>query len=160
MIACMGWWVPSEYRWVAVLPAAVLIGAWLWLVRSTHRRRAAQPVRWREARYGLWAMFLFMPFFVGFIVWEAALGMSRAAVGSSAMFFLGLATAWFAVIDRTRRYYAGIALPLVVFGLAIPYCDPRQGRVGAGLMVMAGALATAAIQEWQLRSQRRSTDVH
>ncbi len=160
VIACTGWFLPTEYRWVAIFPAVAMVGAWLWLVRLAHRRRAAEPVGWREARYGLVAMLLFMPIFIGFIVWEATMGMSRAAVGSSALFFLGLATAWFAVIDRTRRYYAGIAIPLIVFGLAIPYCDPRQGRVGAGLMVIAGALATAAIQVWQLHSQRRNKDVN
>lgn len=160
LIACLGWWVPGEYRWVAVFPAAVVIGVWLCLARSAHRRRVAEAVRWREQRYGLLLLFGFVPIFVGFMVWEAALGMSRATLGASALFFLGLATAWFSVIDRTRRYYVGMALPLIVFGLAVPFCSPRQVRAGAGIMLIAIGLATAAIQVWQLRSQGRNADAH
>jgi hypothetical protein len=104
------------------------------------------------------SFFLFAPVLVGFILWEVAMGMPQAAVGSSVSFFPGLALAWFAVIDRTRRYYAGTALPLVVFGLVIPFCDPRQIRAGVGLMVIAIGLATAAIQTWQLRCEGRAAD--
>jgi hypothetical protein len=86
------------------------------------------------------------------------MGMPRAAIQTGAAFFPGLAIAWFGVIDRTRRYYIGSALPLIIFGLAIPFCDPRQVRSGVGLMLIAIGLATAAIQTWQLHSQRGATD--
>jgi MFS family permease len=160
VMSCVGWWAPTDYRWINLFPAAVVVAAWLFLARLAHRRRATQPVGWREARYGLLAMLIFMPVFIGFIVWEATLGRSRVAVGSSAMFFLGLIIAWFAVVDRTRRFYAGTAIPLIVFGLTIPYCDSRQVGIGAGLMVIAVAIMTAAIQEWQLRDQRRKMNAN
>lgn len=160
LIAYVGWSVPSEYGWVAAFPAAIVIGVWLCLARSAHRGRAAEPVRWREMRYGLLSLFLFVPMFVGFMFWEALLEMPPAAIATSALFFLGLALAWFGVIDRTRRYYIGSALPSIVFGLAIPFCDPPQVRAGAGLMVIAVGLTTGAIQMWQLRSQWRNTDAN
>ena len=145
---------------VAVFPAAIVLGVWLVLARSAHRRRATEPVCWRETRYGLLLLLLFVPVFVGFIVWEAMVGTPRVAIQTGAAFFPGLALAWFGVIDRTRRYYLGGALPLIIFGLVIPFCDPRQVRAGAGLMLIAIGLATAAIQMWQLRSQRRTTDAN
>jgi hypothetical protein len=157
-VALMGWWVPPQQSWMAVFPAAVLIGVWLWLARGARQCRAAEPVRWREQRYGLLWLFVFAPLFTGFVLLEVAMGMSRVAVTASATSLLGLAVAWFAVIDRTRRYYLGVALPLMALGLAIPFCEPHQIRGGAGLMVIAAGLATAAIQLWQLRGQRRATD--
>lgn len=159
-IALMGWCVPVRYNWVVVLPAAVMIAVWLGLAQSIRRRRATEPARWREMRYGLLSFFVFVPIVVGFMIWEVILGMPRATVGASALFFLGLGLAWVGVTGRTRRSYIGGGLPLIVFGLSIPFCDPQQVRVGAGLMVIAGGLATAAIQVWQLRSQRRNTDAN
>ena len=159
VMACMGWWVPVQYLWVVLFPTAIIVGVSLCLARSAHRRRATEPARWREQRYNLLSLFLFAPIIVGFIIWVAMMGMPREVIGASAMFFLGLVMAWFAVIDRTRRYYFGIALPLIVFGLAILFCDPRQTRAGMGLMLIAIGLATAAIQMWQLRNQRRNADV-
>ncbi|MFZ5832721.1 MAG: hypothetical protein ACOY3P_21750 [Planctomycetota bacterium] len=153
-IAAIGWWQPSEYRMLAAIPAAVLVVAWLQLARSAHTRRAIEPVRWREMRYGLLCLLLVVPPFVGFLLWEAMSGMPAKAVVSSALFFMGLAIAWFAVVDRTRRSYFGAALPMILFGLAVPFLDPRGIRTGAGLMVVGAALATAAIQLWQLRQQR------
>ena len=160
VIACMGWWVPVEYKWVALFPAAIVLGVWLVLARSAHRRRATEPVYWRETRYGLLFLLLFMPVLVGFIVWEATMGAPRAVIQTGAAFFPGLGLAWFGVIDRTRRYYIGGALPLIIFGLMIPFCDPRQIRAGAGLMLIAIGLLTAAIQMWQLRNQRSDTDAN
>ena len=158
VIACMGWWVPGQYRGVALFPVAIVIGVWLCLARSSHRRRATEPARWREHRYDLLALFLFVPPFVGFIIWGAMRGTPREMIAASIAFFVGLVHAWFAVIDRTRRYYFGIAIPAMVFGLTIPFCNARQIRIGVGLMLIAMALTAAAIQVWQLRNQRRDSD--
>ena len=159
-IACMDWWAPPQHPWVVFFPLAVTAGVWFGLVRSSHQRRAREPARWREMRYGLLQAFLVAPLLVAFVVWEKTLGMPRAAIGSSAAFFVGLALGWFGVIDATRRFYLGCAVPMIVFGLAIPFCDPRQIHVGAGLMLIAIGLASAAIQTWQLRRQRSDTDAN
>jgi hypothetical protein len=159
-IACIGWWVPAEYKWAALFPIAILLGVWLILARADHRRRATEPVHWRETRYGLMGLFIVTPLLAGFLYWETAMGLSGAALQSSVSFFGGLGIAWFGLIDRTRRHYIGTALPFLVFGMLIPFCDPRQIRAGVGLMLIVMALLTAAIQIWQLRTRRGSTDAN
>jgi hypothetical protein len=163
-IACVGWWLPWEYRWVALFPVAVLIGVWFTLAQSSHRRRAAEPARWRETRFGLWTVFVLVPVFLGFMFWEKAMGMSWIAVSATAVFFVGFGAAWIAVLDRMRRYYFGTALPLMAMGIVLPYCDGYHARaVGAGVMLTAAAMITAIIQLWQLRGrqgQRSETDAN
>lgn len=154
VIAAIGWWVPVEYRWVALLPAAVVLGVWAYLARSAHRQRATTPARWREYRYGLWWLVLFAPIFIGYLLWQAWLGMSMMAVTATAVFFLGLGMAWIALVDRTRRHYFGSAISFLIFASVMPWCSPRAMRAGAGFMVVAIALGTAAIQAWLLRRQR------
>jgi hypothetical protein len=163
-IVCIGWWVPWEYRWVALFPVTLLMGVWFSLARSSYRGRAAEPARWRETRFGMTTLYVLMPGVIGFMLLEKAVGMSWAAVSATAMFFLGFGTAQIAVLDRTRRHYFASALSFMAFGLALSFCKSYQAAaVGAGAMLMTAALFTAVIQLWQLRGQQRqrsNTDVH
>ena len=92
------------------------------------------------------------PAAVAYMMWERRLGVPREAVGAAAVVFCGLGVLLVALLSRGRLHYAGGAVPLVAFGLAIPFCTPRQVLVAAGLCLAAAGLATATIQALQLRS--------
>ena len=150
--AIAGWTaiVPWTYRWGALVILGLLVAALPWAASGAHRRRAEQPARWREQRAGIVAALVMTPLVVGYMRWERALGIPREAVGAAAVFFVGVALLVLGAIDRTRRHYVGGALPLMTFGLAIPFFSARGVMIGGGLCLMFAGLAAAAIQNWPL----------
>ena len=74
------------------------------------------------------------------------------------MFFLGVGMLAFAVVNRNRLFRVGEAIPLMAFGLAIPFCTAVQVVIAGGLCMTVSGLATAGIQQWQLRNDRKDRD--
>lgn len=73
---------------------------------------------------------------------------------AAALFFVGAASLVLGVVVRSRRHYIGWALPLMLFGAALPFCSAsaQQVYLAAGLCLILAGIATAAIQHQQLRT--------
>ncbi len=141
---------PWEYRWVVLLP---LVAAVVMTIRATaeaRRLQTRQPVRWREHRLSGKAALVAAPVAIGYLYWERWIGMPREFTGAASVFFCGLGTLVFSVLDRRRLYYAGGAI-LMAFGAAIPHCSPQQVIIAGGLCWTVGGLVVAGIQTWQLQ---------
>ena len=142
---------PWDDRWLRILlfcPPVVFVGR---AMLSAKRDRDHEPARWRELRMSLLAMVIIVPLVVAYIRWERWIGMPREMAGAAALFFVGVAALVVALMDFRRLHYAGGALALMAFGIAFPNLSRTGIFVAGGLCIMAGCLASAAVQWWQLR---------
>ena len=146
---------PWEYRWVILAPLSLAVVGGFRASVTARRQRAVEPVRWREHRLSGIVAVVAVPLAIGYTQWERQLGFPRELVGAASVFFVGVGALVFAVVNRKRLYYVGAAIPLMTFGLAIPLCSASQVVIAGGLCLMAGGLATAGIQHWQLRSYEK-----
>lgn len=131
---------------------AALVAVGTAVAVRARRRRGSRPELWREQRANLLAAVVIAPAVMAYLRWEMWLGMPRETAGAAALFFVGLGLLLVPILSPKRFAYAGAAVPLMAFGLALPFCDARGSAVAAGLCLTAAGLATAALQTWQLRS--------
>jgi FtsH-binding integral membrane protein len=145
--------VPGEYRRpLAIVFVVVFLAIWAVLVTRARRARAARPATWREHRLNLVAALILIPATIAYMRWERQIGLPRETVGAAAVVFVGHGVFLVGVLTRGRAHYIGSALPLIAFGLAIPFCTPQQVLIAAGLCLVVAGLAAAALQSRQLRS--------
>lgn len=142
---------PENYR-LAAPCFFLMIPIVLWTAKANRGKRATQPHLWREAKLGLWVAGIVAPAAMLYIYWERSIGMPREMTGAAAVFFCGLATLLLGLFDRTRRPCIAAGLPLMAFGLAIPFCTPREVVIVGGICVMAAGLGQAAVMSYQLKA--------
>lgn len=149
--ACLTSW---DFRWVVL---AFLGMAGIGLARSltaAYRQRSTQPVRWRENRVGIQLGVMGGVLAVGYVGWEMLVGTPAETRGAASVFFVGGTLLLFAFTQYQRLYLLGVAIPLIAFGMAIPFCQATQEvRALAGVAGLIGGVLTAAIQSWQLRAE-------
>lgn len=151
---------PWEYRWVVAIPLALAVFCGIRAYLRAHHERAAAPVRWREHRLAAIAALVAVPLGIGYMQWERQVGLPRQFVGAASVFFVGVGLLIFAALDRQRRHYAGGAIPLMAFAVAIPFCSPAQVVIAAGLCLALGGGATAGLQAWGLRKHGNDHGTH
>ena len=97
------------------------------------------------------------PLAVIYRLWVVRLGIPFLYLQGIGFFFVGLALIFPAVLDRSQISMLGMALPVMLCGLAIPLLEvPVATLVGSAIAL--GCLFTAAIQSWQLRAQQEGED--
>ncbi len=151
---------PWEYRWIVAIPLTLAVLGGVQAYRRAHRERGGEPVRWREHRLSGTAALVAVPLAIAYMQWERQVGVPRQFVGVASVFFVGVGLLIFAVLDRRRRPYAGGAIPLMAFAVAIPLCSPTQVVFAAGLCWTVGGSATAGLQSWQLRRGSNNHDAN
>ena len=85
-------------------------------------------------------------------LWCVRLGIPLYYLQGICIFFMGLAFILPAVMDRSRISMLGLAIPLILCGLAIPLLKVSAVAL-FGCALAMGCLFMAAIQSWQLRAQ-------
>jgi len=125
---------------------------------TTRRIRAERPQLWNEYKLSVISAICVIPTAVGWMWWSEQFGTARQAAGSAIVFCIGVVLAGVGVLDSNRRTYLFGGVPMIAFGLAIPWLTPhRIGTVGLGVIVFA-LLSTAAFIWWQTRFQAASQD--
>lgn len=131
-------------HWGTVPLILVCIGYVTWMRTKYRRSSGRSPMRRREYTSEIIGMFVVGALALVYRFWSGKLGISTTIAGSAAFFVLGLALLIPVLRDRNRLPDLGVAVPLMVCGLIIPFC-PVSLWVVVGATFMIGGLATAAI---------------
>ena len=92
------------------------------------------------------------PIVAGFLLWQVRVGTPVSYLVSSTAFFVGVVVMVYATTSPWRRVGFGLAVPLLVFGAAVPILSPSGMLIAAaGTGVVAG-LSCASIIAIQMRS--------
>ena len=131
-------------QWGTVPLILVGVGYVTWMRTKYRRRSGRSPMRRREYTSEIVGMFVVGALALVYRFWAEKLGISTTIAGSAGMFVFGLAMLIPVLRDRNRLPDLGLAVPLMVCGLVIPFC-PVSLWVVVGATFMIGGLATAAI---------------
>lgn len=149
---------------VSGIPAALAFCAYLgWMLKTSRRRSAIDPVRRREYRTTFVALLVILPAALLFREWSDRIGMTKLQFGGAILVVIGSVLAYIGTAGPRhmiypRVYYLVGGLELVVFGLAVPFCTPRQATslLGLCLAVVFGSLAWIMMRK--LRCQKLESD--
>jgi len=160
--ALMTVWVtyaPADKPSTLMAPFAVLAVILVFGVALSYRRRALEPLYWREFRLAIVGGLVFLVANLVDLWWSWWTGAPKLLSGASTGFFvIGIGLLILAVSDCNRRHGLGIALPAMALGLVLPWCDStRQELFVIGACVFFGGIGTAALQMCILRSHRLET---
>jgi len=131
-------------HWGTIPLLLVCIGYVTWMRTKYRRSSGRSPMRRREYTSEIVGMFVVAALALVYRFWSGKLGISTTIAGSAAFFVLGLALLIPVLRDRSRLPDLGVAVPLMVCGLVIPFCPVSLWAV-VGATFMIGGLATAAI---------------
>jgi len=140
--------LPAQWGMVPIILIVIV-----YLVRMRTRYRGStgrSPGRRREYSAGLIGMVLVGGLAVVYRLWASNLGISLIVAGSAALFILSLSMLLPVLRDRGRMPDVGIAIPLVLCGLAIPLV-PISHWVLMGIAFAVGGVAAALLTAHQLR---------
>jgi hypothetical protein len=137
-------------HWGTVPLILVCIGYVTWMRTKYRRSSGRSPMRRREYTSGIVGMFVVGALALVYRLWATKLGISTTIAGSAAFFVLGLALLIPVLRDRNRLPDLGVAVPLMVCGLVIPFCAVSLWVV-LGATFMIGGLATAALMAHHLK---------
>ena len=158
VLAAWPWVLPPDRARLWVVPAVVLLVAYVHLRRKYRRALGRSPVRRREYTTALVAPIFVLPATVSYFAWAIWQGLALWTVAGAGMFFLGLMFAVWAMVDVRRRSNLGSAIPLMAMGLAAPVVDNAWLTCALGLGVATAGLLTGLIMHHQLRQQDQRTD--
>ncbi len=131
--------------------SAIVVAVVTWTARAGGSRTVA-PVAWREMRRVAVAKLVAGPIVAGFLLWQLRVGTPASYLVSSTAFFVGVLVMVYATTRPWRRVGFGLAVPLLVFGAAVPILSPSGMLIAAaGTGVVAG-LSCASIIAIQMRS--------
>lgn len=131
-------------QWGTVPLILVGVGYVTWMRTKYRRNSGRSPTRRREYTSEIVGMFVVAALALVYRLWAGKLGISTTIAGSAGMFVFGLAMLIPVLRDRNRLPDLGVAVPLMVCGLVIPFC-PVSLWVILGATFMIGGLATASI---------------
>ena len=158
VLAAWPWVLPPDKAKLWVLPAALLLVAYVHLRRKYRRASGRSPVRRREYTTALIAPIFVLPATVAYFAWAVWLGLPIWTVAGAGMFFLGLMLAGWSMVDARRRSNLGAAIPLMAMGLVTPVVDDTWLTCALGLGVATAGLLTGLIMHHQLRQQDQRAD--
>lgn len=140
--------LPAQW---GMVPIILLVVVYLTRMRVRYRRTTGRsPVRRREYTASLVGMILVGALAVVYRLWASKLGISLIVAGSAALFILGLSMLLPVLRDRGRVPDLGIAIPLILCGLAIPLV-PISHWILMGAAFAVGGVAAALLTAHQLR---------
>ena len=134
---------------------AIAPGIALWFIRyfQARNQQAVRPVLWLEYKWGLVASAVITFAIIGWIWWSQQFGISRVAVGSLALFSIGIAGCLTGFIDSNRRTYLLSGIITLIFGVLMPTLDQNQiPIVGLTILAIIG-FGTAAMIWWMTRGE-------
>jgi len=137
-------------QWGTVPLILVCVGYVTWMRTKYRRGSGRSPMRRREYTSGIVGMLVVGALALVYRLWAGKLGISTTIAGSAAFFVLGLALLIPVLRDRNRLPDLGVAVPLMVCGLVIPFCAVSLWVV-VGATFMIGGLATAALMAHHLK---------
>lgn len=137
-------------QWGTVPLILVGVGYVTWMRTKYRRSSGRSPVRRREYTSEIVGIFVLGAFALVYRLWAGKLGISTTIAGSAGMFVFGLAMLIPVLRDRNRLPDLGVAVPLMVCGLVIPFC-PVSLWVVLGATFMIAGLATAALMAYHLK---------
>ncbi len=130
-----------------MIPVILLVIAYVARMRARYARETGRSgVRRREYTAGLVGMVVVGVLAVVYRLWATKLGISLTVAGGAALFILGLSLILPVLRDRMRVPDLGLAVPLMLCGLAIPLVSVSLWiLVGAAFAIggVAGALLIA-----------------
>lgn len=140
--------LPNQW---GMIPVILLVAGYLIRMRVRYRRNTGRsPIRRREYTAGLIGMVVVGGLALVYRLWATKLGISLSIAGSAALFLLGMSLVIAVLRDRSRLPDLGLAVPLMVCGLAIPFCSVSLW-IPVGTALAVGGLASAALTARQLR---------
>ncbi len=140
--------LPAQW---GMVPLIVLAVVHVVRMRARYRRSTGRsPIRRREYTAGLVGMVVVGGLAVVYRLWATKLGISLTVAGGAALFLLGLSMILPVLKDRGRMPDLGIAVPLILCGLAIPLC-PVSLWILVGAAFVVGGAAAALLTAHQLR---------
>ena len=125
-------------------------GMALWFARylQTRKQQQVRPNLWAEYKWGLVAVAVITPAIIGWMWWSQQFGASRMAVGSFALFCIGIAGCLIGFIDSNRRTYLLGGIITLGFGILMPTLGPNQIPIVGLIFVAMVGLGNAAMVWW------------
>ena len=123
------------------------------LGKRAHNDRHEQPIRWREHKLSLFLVLLLSIAalaYLGVSLWN---DLSWNVAMATAIFFAGISAVAIAVVDRSRLYLLGGAIPTLIYGVFFPLYDSRQLLLATAAWIAASCLATSALMFRQLNDR-------
>ncbi len=136
------------YGAVIVAPVMLLFFAG---AAAAYRRKATQPLQWRDMRRALVTTVLFIPAFFVILHWSAKNGQSVGTFINAGVIFSGLLWLFGAFCDERYRHYWGWGVSTLLFGAIMPLGGYQTAGIFTGCWLLLGGLSTAGIMAWQLR---------
>jgi len=146
-------WIPSSVLTgvTFALGLALISTVTVWTLRL-RRSQATAPTPWREVRAVSMAKLLAGPPLLAFLAWQFLQGVSGSYLLSTTAFWGGLVTMIYATTQPWRRVGFGLAIPLLIFGAAVPGIAPEDILLAAACTGVTAGLACASIISVQMRS--------
>lgn len=137
-----------------LIPALIVIVGYGIRLRVKFRASTGRsPTRRREYTFSFVLAGLIAAAALVYRLWARQLAIPFPYVQGTAIFFAGLLVAGIALTSRGRLYAIGIAIPMMLCGLAVPLLKMHPVLLFGIAMTAAGPVM-AAIQNCQLRKQQ------
>ncbi len=137
----------------AVVLSLTLIATVMWWMVRARAVRGTAPVTWREIRMVAVAKLTGGLVLAVILSWFWHLGMQASYVIAFAALCTGLATLVYAITRPWRRVAFGLALPLLVFGAAVPVLPGDRIPLAAAAAGVVAGLGCAGILYAEIRSR-------
>jgi hypothetical protein len=122
------------------------------------RRKAAQPLEWREVQKGLVVLAVSLPLLFALFYWMGRHGQPLGAFINAGVVFSGMSWLFGAYYDERYRHYWGWGLSTLLFGVSMPLGSYQTAGVFAGCWLLLGGLSTASIMAWRLRKENEGVN--
>ena len=144
-------------QWVGVLVAAVMLG----ILAVVNRQMSADDGRppglvreYRRINASSWTMLVPILFY---FIWARQYGIGAHAFMAGLWLLCG-SIVFMAALLTKLWVFLGWAIPLLAFGLCQPLIHGKGGGVWFGVMFIAVAVLSSAIQTWHLRRIEKQHD--
>ena len=134
-----------------MVPLVLVVLSYLIWQRARHRQGTGRSAIERK-KYSaeLVGVILITALALVYRLWATELGISRAIAGGAAFFILGAAIVVFGLRESRRWPELGMAIPIMLCGLAIPLLSVSTWVLLGGTFAVGGAV-TAGLTTYQIR---------
>ncbi len=134
-----------------MVPLVLVVLSYLIWQRARHRQSAGRSAIERK-KYSseLAGVILITALALVYRLWATELGISRAIAGGAAFFILGAAIVVFGLRESRRWPELGMAIPIMLCGLAIPLLSVSTWVLLGSTFAVGGAV-TAGLTTYQIR---------
>ncbi len=134
-----------------IVPLVLVVLSYLIWQRARHRQSTGRSAIERK-KYSaeLAGVILITALALVYRLWANELGISRAVAGGAAFFILGAAIVVFGLRERERWPELGMAIPIMLCGLAIPLLSVSTWVLLGSTFAVGGAV-TAGLTAYQIR---------